>query len=114
MLKLETRGQETEKRTMTHVTRTAIVLIAALCAVLWIGVSGCSTTQMTADQADVLQQRMHAYVGAMRDAGMSAHAYMHLKSDRIGSIDQVLRGPFDIDILIVGEAKPPATNVGGD
>ena len=84
--------------------RLGVLCALAVCLVL---LAGCKSSRALGEPAaPQIPATLQDYVGSFKDLGMNAVAFGHFRSDKLGSLEQVLRGPWEIDLIIAGWAEP--------
>ena len=88
-------------------TRQRVACCGCLVVLLLALLPGCKSSRALGEPAaPQIPATLQDYVGSFKDLGMNAVAFGHFRSDKLGSLEQVLRGPWEIDLIIAGWAEP--------
>lgn len=67
---------------------------------------GCATPEQTQEQFRQNTIRLEQTINSLKAAGVEAKVFARLRIDKVGSLENVLRGPGELDVIIVGEVEP--------
>jgi hypothetical protein len=68
--------------------------------------TSCTSPEQTAEQFEQNSQRAAQLVELLKESGVECKVFARLRVDKLGSLEQSIKGPGEFEVFIVGEAEP--------